>query len=255
MDVFRTRTVATSIAFSPTGEFLATSHADEIGVYLWANRAQFANVTLRSIDENAVLASMQAGTDAAGHLPAMRAEATADGEGEGVATEDDNLASLLPINADEDQETLGGSVPYPFPRGGPGVDEQISTSSLATMSLLPRSKWQTLIHLESIQKRNKPTEPPKKPESAPFFLPTLAGTEVRFDVSTSSSSQVQGSGDVEMGESDAVSRREQSRKLAFGGLNVESPLVQALRAEVESGSQTRKRFLGRHRLRCGLQSE
>lgn len=34
----------------------------------------------------------------------------------------------------------------------------------------------------ALQRRNKPKEPPKVPEKAPFFLPTLPGVEHRFDV-------------------------------------------------------------------------
>lgn len=54
---------------------------------------------------------------------------------------------------------------------------------LVTLTLLPRSRWQTLLNLEVIQQRNKPKEPPKPPEKAPFFLPTLPGVDHRFDVS------------------------------------------------------------------------
>ena len=53
---------------------------------------------------------------------------------------------------------------------------------LVTLTLLPRTRWQTLLNLEVIQQRNKPKEPPKPPEKAPFFLPTLPGVEHRFDV-------------------------------------------------------------------------
>jgi U3 small nucleolar RNA-associated protein 21 len=35
IDIFRTASVATSVAFSPTGDFLATAHVDSVGVYLW----------------------------------------------------------------------------------------------------------------------------------------------------------------------------------------------------------------------------
>jgi len=35
VDVFRTASVATSIAFSPTGDFLATAHVDSLGIHLW----------------------------------------------------------------------------------------------------------------------------------------------------------------------------------------------------------------------------
>lgn len=35
IDAFRTASIATSVSFSPTGDFLATSHVDSVGVYLW----------------------------------------------------------------------------------------------------------------------------------------------------------------------------------------------------------------------------
>lgn len=35
VDVFKTASMATSLTFSPTGDFLATSHVDSVGVYLW----------------------------------------------------------------------------------------------------------------------------------------------------------------------------------------------------------------------------
>lgn len=35
IDAFKTASVCTSISFSPTGDFLATSHVDRVGVYLW----------------------------------------------------------------------------------------------------------------------------------------------------------------------------------------------------------------------------
>ena len=35
IDAFRTSSVATSIAFSPTNDFLATAHVDSVGIFLW----------------------------------------------------------------------------------------------------------------------------------------------------------------------------------------------------------------------------
>jgi len=32
------------------------------------------------------------------------------------------------------------------------------------------------------QQRNKPKQPPKAPKAAPFFLPTIAGLEPKFDI-------------------------------------------------------------------------
>ena len=43
--------------------------------------------------------------------------------------------------------------------------------------MLPRTQWQNLVHLDTIKARNKPVEPPKKPDAAPFFLPTVAGAD------------------------------------------------------------------------------
>jgi U3 small nucleolar RNA-associated protein 21 len=53
---------------------------------------------------------------------------------------------------------------------------------LITLTLLPRSRWQTLLNLEVIQQRNKPKDPLKAVEQAPFFLPTLPGVDARFVV-------------------------------------------------------------------------
>ena len=52
---------------------------------------------------------------------------------------------------------------------------------MITMSMLPRSQWLGMIHIDSIKTRNKPIEPPKKPEAAPFFLPPAAGVNAGRD--------------------------------------------------------------------------
>ncbi|OJT09103.1 U3 small nucleolar RNA-associated protein 21 -like protein [Trametes pubescens] len=147
IDLFRTSSVATSITFSPTNDFLATSHVDSVGVYLWANRAQYSEVSFGSIVEDDVV-------DVS--LPSMQ----------GVAEEEALEAlSALTVQA---QPTDVFVTP-------PQLD-----GDLVTLTLLPRSRWQTLLNLEVIQQRNKPKEPPKQPEKAPFFLPTLPGVDQRF---------------------------------------------------------------------------
>eukprot|EP00889_Picochlorum_renovo_P002480 jgi/Picre1/29510/NNA_004896.t1 len=52
---------------------------------------------------------------------------------------------------------------------------------MITLSMLPRSQWLNLVHIDTIKTRNKPIEPPKKPEAAPFFLPTVAGVNAGRD--------------------------------------------------------------------------
>ncbi|KAI0707610.1 Utp21-domain-containing protein [Earliella scabrosa] len=149
IDLFRTSSVATSITFSPTNDFLATSHVDSVGVYLWANRAQYAEISFQSIVEEDVV-------DVS--LPSMQ----------GVA-EDEALDALTALTV-EDKPADVFSTP-------PQLDGE-----LVTFTLLPRARWQTLLNLEVIQQRNKPKEPPKQPEKAPFFLPTLPGVDHRFAV-------------------------------------------------------------------------
>jgi U3 small nucleolar RNA-associated protein 21 len=150
VDAFRTSSVATSIAFSPCNDFLATSHVDSVGVYLWANRVQYGDVSIQSVSEirECTLPSMQ--------------------------NEDDYQL------ADFDSLTLETPSLDPF-----STPEQLD-SELITLTLLPRSRWQTLLNIDIIQQRNKPKEPPKAPEKAPFFLPTLPGTETRFQIKTAS---------------------------------------------------------------------
>ncbi|KAJ7219436.1 Utp21 specific WD40 associated putative domain-containing protein [Mycena pura] len=145
IDAFRTSSVATSLSFSPTNDFLATAHVDSVGVYLWANRAQFAEVSLQSVTEDDI-GDVQ--------LPSMQ----------GTAEDEDSLSALTV------QDTPENPFSTPFQLDG----------DLITLTLLPRSRWQTLLNLEVIQQRNKPKEPPKAPEKAPFFLPTLPGVEPRF---------------------------------------------------------------------------
>ncbi|OCH93410.1 Utp21-domain-containing protein [Obba rivulosa] len=149
IDAFRTSSVATSVTFSPTNDFLATAHLDSVGVYLWANRAQYSEVSFQSVvDDDVVDVS----------LPSMQ----------GVA-EDEALEALSALSVQDKPQDVFVTPPQ--------LD-----GDLVTLTLLPRSRWQTLLNLEVIQQRNKPKEPPKEPEKAPFFLPTLPGVEPRFAV-------------------------------------------------------------------------
>lgn len=149
INAFRTPSVATSIAFSPTNDFLATTHVDSVGIFLWANRSQYSEVAFRAISEENI---------AEVALPSMQ------------GSEEDEALEALEALGMEDKPTDVFSTPSQL------------DGDLVTLTLLPRARWQTLLNLEVIQQRNKPKEPPKKPEHAPFFLPTLPGVEHRFAV-------------------------------------------------------------------------
>ncbi|KAJ2450150.1 rRNA-processing protein utp21 [Coemansia sp. RSA 2424] len=157
VDWFKVESVPVSLAFSPTGDFLATAHMDSVGIFLWANRTQFAEVSLRQI--NPVV-------DLSGDAALLSMPTTA-----GLSADDEG-AEQQPIEASADDQ------------GAAGVylaAEQL-TDNMVTLSSLPKSKWQTLLNLATIKKRNKPELAPKAPELAPFFLPTVLGTEPRFDL-------------------------------------------------------------------------
>jgi U3 small nucleolar RNA-associated protein 21 len=54
------------------------------------------------------------------------------------------------------------------------------------------------------QERNRPTQPPKKPEAAPFFLPTVAGLE-GTPVFDTSAAEGPGAGDDAAGARSSLS--------------------------------------------------
>ncbi|PVI07338.1 Utp21-domain-containing protein [Periconia macrospinosa] len=133
----------TAVAFSPSGEYLATALDGEVGVHIWTNRTLFTHVSTRQISEDDI---------ATPNIP------TASGEG-GSA-----LVDAAAEESEEDEEQDATIVP---------AMDQLS-KGITTLSLVPKSRWQTLVHLDIIRARNKPKEAPKAPEKAPFFLPSVS---------------------------------------------------------------------------------
>lgn len=147
IDAFRLETPCTALAFSGTGEFLAASNEGQLGVSIWTNRAVFKHVPTRKISEREI--SQIAGPTTSGEGGQGLVEAAFEEDGQEGEDEDGVAAPSL---------------------------EQLS-ADMVTLSLVPKSRWQTLLHLDLIKKRNKPTEAPKVPEKAPFFLPSLNGSK------------------------------------------------------------------------------
>lgn len=136
---------------SPTGDFLATAHVNYLGLFIWANKTLFSHVSLRSIDPNS-------------EPPLLELPSTESNENDGKLPEIEELSL--------DGEKL--DIEYDSPL-------QLD-SDLVTMSTVAISKWQNLLDLDLVKKRNKPKAPPKTPKQAPFFLPTIAGLDLKFDV-------------------------------------------------------------------------
>jgi U3 small nucleolar RNA-associated protein 21 len=147
IDIFTVPTVPTSIAFSPTSEVLASTHADEVGIFLWSNRSLYENIAVRN------------------------------------ATEARDVTLPKVLSGDPEEDVQEGEDPSPSEVAPMEViyDTIELEEQMISLSELPRSKWNILLNLDEIRERNKPVAPPKKPEKAPFFLPTVSGLMPTFD--------------------------------------------------------------------------
>jgi U3 small nucleolar RNA-associated protein 21 len=154
-------TAPTSLTVSPTGEFLATTHADRIGISMWSDKSFYQTVFIDgarapqqpSQMNNPVPIAEVADFTRDSLLPVESEGLTAIGGEEGIKN-DDGIEKRSPI------------APKPKETG------------LVTMSGLPPAHWKNLFHLELVKERNKPKEAPKKPPSAPFFLQWRGGEDI-----------------------------------------------------------------------------
>ncbi|OAA68973.1 WD repeat containing protein 36 [Cordyceps fumosorosea ARSEF 2679] len=149
IDAIRLTKPCNAIAMSATGEYLAASIDDEQGVALWTNKALFKHVPTRQISEK--------------DLAVLRGPTVSGETSEGM---------LEGAFEDEEEDEDAGLV-------APTVDQL--SSEMTTLSLVPKSRWQTLLHLDLIKERNKPKEAPKAPEKAPFFLPSAGSKQALAD--------------------------------------------------------------------------
>ncbi|XP_028722882.1 WD repeat-containing protein 36 [Peromyscus leucopus] len=147
IDCFLLDSAPLNVTMSPTGDFLATSHVDHLGIYLWSNISLYSVVSLRPLPPDYVPSVVM--------LPG-----TCQTQG--------------PEVLEEQIEPSDEMIEYESP-------QQLS-EHLVTLSLLPESRWKNLLNLDVIKKKNKPKEPPKVPQSAPFFIPTVPGLVPRFAV-------------------------------------------------------------------------
>ncbi|CAK6984079.1 WD repeat-containing protein 36 [Scomber scombrus] len=179
VDCFLVAMAPVGVSLSPTGDFLATAHVDSLGIYLWTNKSLCGPVGLRPLP-----ADYQPATET---LPGV----TADESEQEVTSEEAD-------DAYQSAEQLG--------------------AELVTLSLLPESRWKSLLQLDNIKRRNKPVAPPAAPAAAPFFLPTVAGLTPRFTSPT------------------ATEQEAQSKLLSWGSLSQRSEFSSALLAALNSQS-------------------
>ena len=154
IDIFLVESPATSVALSPSGDFLASTHVDDLGIYLWSNKTMYSHVSLRPLSSKATPTLTQ--------LPTTR------------MTQLDEVNNDITEEAKSETNSLVESMEDISEKCTPLAD------GLVTLSSLPKSRWSNLLNLDVIKQRNKPVEPPKAPKLAPFFLPTLPGLQPKF---------------------------------------------------------------------------
>ncbi|KAH7352052.1 hypothetical protein KP509_19G026800 [Ceratopteris richardii] len=154
LDAMHVAEPVTSLSLSPTMDMLATTHVGHIGIYLWGNRLLYSGI----LDYGSVVS----GEKVVEVLLPM------------VSSADEHS------NNNEDEECIKESTVQEIQKNSEtslegellGMCPQIMPD-MVTLSLLPKAQWQSLVNLDIIKMRNKPVDPPKKPEKAPFFLPSL----------------------------------------------------------------------------------
>lgn len=194
INAIRLESPCTALAFSDVGEYFATAHADNVGINIWNNRTLFTHVPTRLISNDEIVDAIAP---------------TASGEdGQGL------------IEAAFDGDDISDSAPSAFTVN---VSDQLSIE-METLSLVPKSRWQTLLHLDAIRARNKPKEPPKPPEKAPFFLPSLEGSKAASAVSQ----------EIEL----QITAAERSRILKLDRSGAQNPFTVTLRTGAQTGDYT-----------------
>ena len=123
IDCFKFDSAPTSVCFSPTAEFLVTTHVNDLGVYLWSNKTLYSHVPLKPLDENYEPSRVI-------QMPSTCTTAK-DGAGDEAMEESDE---------ENDYEEYKR---YTSP-------EQLAFE-LVTLSLLPESKWKNLVNLDIIK--------------------------------------------------------------------------------------------------------
>jgi len=210
IDWFRVPSAVTSLAFSPSGEFLATTHLSDLGIYLWANKNHFSSVLLKPPPTVPVAIALpkadkvtketddarNRGDDGGGDDQRLAADDDdADSDEEILADEsDDEHADDAAAAVEDESDDEDGANAKRKRSGGDGGDDEDDgdepsakrrrssgqLGELITLSGMPRARIKTLVNLEQIKERNKPTKAIRLVGPAPFLLPTLTGLDPKF---------------------------------------------------------------------------
>lgn len=167
-----------SVTMSPRGDFLATSHVDSRGIFLWANQNYFSNLFLQPVTAphpvQTAMPIIEGITDGDAII-----EDEADDAANGLAEAD--VKEHMEVDEKDELETAKRLAEEEAAREREEEDNDLGLfNELITLSRAPKSKWKTLVNLDLVNERNKPTRAAETPKAAPFFLPTLPGVRSKF---------------------------------------------------------------------------
>ena len=152
IDWFLVETPVTSLAFSPTGEFLSTTHLGDIGIYLWSNKSYFSNVFFHPPSEKPSFIS----------LPKITKDIVEDTEKDNLKNgkeKEDNKEEEEDQEMNIENENENGEREAKRVKLNENENENEENnndlpnqlSKLLTFSKVPRTRIKTLVNLEIIK--------------------------------------------------------------------------------------------------------
>ena len=168
---------ATSVSVNPTGEFVSTTHVGDRAIALWTDKAAYQRVDAVALDPAAgppKALSALTPEDLLADLPAANAAAALE-----RPPPENALVALEASDAADDGAAFAAAASVPL---AAHVEALNADRGALKLSGLPRVRTETLHALDAISERNRPVAPPKKPEQAPFFLPSAMAPDAPMDV-------------------------------------------------------------------------
>ena len=216
IDWLKFKTPPTSLTVSPTGEFLATVHAGQIGINIWSDRSYYQRVQ----------------TSGVGLVyPICMDDPVPVAEGHGLAEQEEL----------ELRDSVTKASTQANPEEATGTIATAKEAGLVTLSGLPPAHWKNLFHLELVKERNRPSEAPQKPPSAPFFLQWRSGESMTVERSGAEADDQKDFGDDEWASawSDDDNNNEAENEVVEE--SAEATFKRPAEAEIEGAAKTEKR--------------
>ncbi|MES1918579.1 rRNA-processing protein utp21 [Bonamia ostreae] len=171
IDWFEFEDPPTSINFSPDERFLMTTHANSLAVHLWINKSHFMHLPTNSVNKNVPPKRFFLKAGNFSHFE----------EVDGKLTElDRNLLwnkNESNKDGDKNQNSNKENNQNKYDKNENKVLKKEKNSEIENLVVFSNSakidKWANLAFYDLIKERNRPIEPVKKMENAPFFLASL----------------------------------------------------------------------------------